>query len=235
MGEAKRRREMAVPTVYHHTSTLRTNLIWMTGIIELEGRSSGVHHPALGEIKTDALARRQMADFPPLAWFTTEISVPKCLLKAGFYAVDRNTGEQWKLDLGEGTSNAIALNRIAIGFAISDIPVVPWSAHRGYHTAEGAELNETAREAGDDPANWYVSEQPVDVMLATEIWSSKSIMRPRLERLPAYLGRVKEMVQMCRETPGAMIPPTWIDPEVAARWARQRGIAVRMSAPDSGR
>ena len=27
VGEAKRRRENGVPTVYHHTSTLRTNLI----------------------------------------------------------------------------------------------------------------------------------------------------------------------------------------------------------------
>ena len=28
-----------VPTVYHHTSTVRTNLIWMSGVIEVEGKS----------------------------------------------------------------------------------------------------------------------------------------------------------------------------------------------------
>jgi hypothetical protein len=41
MGEAKRRRQQnSTPdrVVYHHTSTLRTNLLWMSGVIEVEGR-----------------------------------------------------------------------------------------------------------------------------------------------------------------------------------------------------
>ena len=38
MGAAKRKRQNRVPTVYHHTSTLRTNLIWMSGVIEVEGK-----------------------------------------------------------------------------------------------------------------------------------------------------------------------------------------------------
>ena len=45
MGAAKRKRQNRVPTVYHHTSTLRTNLIWMSGVIEVEGKSKGVFHP----------------------------------------------------------------------------------------------------------------------------------------------------------------------------------------------
>src|SRR5712664_3230068 len=83
MGEAKRRRLASDGslTVYHHTSTLRTNLIWMSGAIELEGRSPPVYHPRLGEIRTDALARRSMKDFAPLAWFTTQTSIPQCLVK----------------------------------------------------------------------------------------------------------------------------------------------------------
>lgn len=42
MGEAKRRKMKEAelgPVVYHHTSTLRTNLLWMSGVIELEGQS----------------------------------------------------------------------------------------------------------------------------------------------------------------------------------------------------
>ena len=78
-GEAKRKRENAVPTVYHHTSTLRTNLIWMSGVVQVEGRSEGAFHPDLGEIKTDELMRRACKEFPPVAWFTTRIKIPECL------------------------------------------------------------------------------------------------------------------------------------------------------------
>jgi hypothetical protein len=56
-----------VPTVYHHTSTLRTNLIWMSGVIEVEGKSKGVLHPQIGEIRTDAKVRRALKDFLPVA------------------------------------------------------------------------------------------------------------------------------------------------------------------------
>lgn len=45
MGQAKLKRANAVPVAYHHTSTLRTNLIWMAGVIEVEGRSGPVIHP----------------------------------------------------------------------------------------------------------------------------------------------------------------------------------------------
>ena len=61
MGEAKKRRLAGTGKVivYHHTSTLRTNLIWMSGVIDLEGLSPPVLHPHTGEIGNDALARRE--------------------------------------------------------------------------------------------------------------------------------------------------------------------------------
>jgi len=59
--------------VYHHTSTLRTNLLWMSGVIEVEGSGREPLHPQLGIIKTDVLRRRAMQDFPPVAWLTSEV------------------------------------------------------------------------------------------------------------------------------------------------------------------
>jgi len=71
MGEAKRRQTASiVRTVYHHTSTLRTNLIWMSGVIEVEGAGATPLHPQLGEFKHATSLRRGMHDFPPVAWFT---------------------------------------------------------------------------------------------------------------------------------------------------------------------
>jgi hypothetical protein len=149
MGEAKRRRLAVVPTVYHHTSTLRTNLIWMSGVIQVEGNSKGVMHPQLGEVKTEALFRRPMRDFPPVAWFTTRIEIPGILKRFALYLEDKNTGEIERVDLDQEMVNGISLNRVALGFRIGDIGVTPWPQHPGYFTAEGQELNETAREAGD--------------------------------------------------------------------------------------
>ena len=156
MGEAKRRRQNAVPTVYHHTSTLRTNLIWMSGVIEVEGKSEGAFHPQLGEIKTDARLRRELKNFPPLAWFTKSIAVPNCLTQFVCLAIDQKTGEQRELKLDSGMANAVTLNRVALGFPTADVPVVPWPHYYGYSTPEGEELNDWARAAGDDPDEWYV-------------------------------------------------------------------------------
>ena len=35
MGQAKLKRSLPVSVVYHHTSTLRTNLLWMSGVVEV--------------------------------------------------------------------------------------------------------------------------------------------------------------------------------------------------------
>ena len=59
MGEARRRR-LAGGTIYHHTSTLRTNQLWMSGQLLPEGRMPPALHPFLGTIETDATLRRAM-------------------------------------------------------------------------------------------------------------------------------------------------------------------------------
>jgi hypothetical protein len=212
MGQAKLRREGAL-MLYHHTSTLRTNLIWMSGVIELEGKSEGAVHPVLGEIKTTGTLRRSMSDFPPLAWFTTEVSVPKCLLQTSLAFVDNETGKlRGDLsELDERLARAISLTHVALGFPAGDIPARPWQEHPGYVTAEGKELNETARDAGDDPDDWYVSDEPVDVMKVTEFWHDvKKGNTRRMVRHPAYVADIHRMVKLCRTQSGVHIPPSWV-------------------------
>lgn len=210
MGEAKARLAARQGMVWHHTSILRTNLIWMAGVIELEGRSKGALHPALGEIFTDAGFRRPMQDFPALAWFTSDINVPKCLQHFDMYGTDQVTGEMRRLDIEPAAASALLMNRIAIGFRVSDISVMPWPSHKGYDTAEGRDLNDSARDVGDDPEQWWVSETPVDVLKSSDIRGSKSLMGLKMERLDGYLADVHRMVRLCRAIPGTHIPPAWI-------------------------
>jgi hypothetical protein len=227
MGQAKVRRLNAGATIYHHTSTLRTNEIWMSGKIKLEGQQPEAMHPKLGKIQSEANRRRSMVDFAPLAWFTSKIQVPQCLLKSNLCFVDTKTGEIIKkVKLGEKEANALALHRLALAFPVSAIPVVPWPDHPGYSTAEGRELNETARDAGDDPNDWWVSEEPVDVMAASEVWLSRGIMDVRLYRHDGYLKDIRRMVTQCRTTQGVYIPPSWINPEEAEVAARQLGLRI---------
>ncbi|RJT32782.1 hypothetical protein D3227_25625 [Mesorhizobium waimense] len=227
MGEAKRRRERAVPTVYHHTSLLRTNLIWMSGVIEVEGKSKGAIHPKLGEIKTDSITRRAMNDFPALAWFTTKLDIPRTLTAgASMFTVDKTTGERKEIKTTSDHVNAMALNRIALGFPVADIPVVRWTNHQGFATNEGRELNESARSVGDDPDDWYVSDAAVDVLRVSEFWYAKSILNPKLERSDAYISDIRRMVTMCKQTPGCFIPPSWLKPEEAQQLARQLGFPI---------
>jgi hypothetical protein len=227
MGEAKRKRQNQVPTVYHHTSSLRTNLIWMSGVIEVEGKSKGVFHPQLGEIRTDAKMRRALKDFPPVAWFTTRIDVPRVLISSEIVFVDRGTGEELRrIKTNAEIGNGLSLTRIALGFPIANISVVPWPEYFGYRTTEGQELNETARMAGDNPDDWYISETPVDVLLASEVWGSRSIMKPKLERSDDYLRDIRRMVTTCRERK-AYIPPSWLTPEQGEALARMLGLPVQ--------
>lgn len=230
MGEAKRRREARAidPVVYHHTSTLRTNLLWMSGVIAVEGDDEPVIHPKLGELKTDTKMRRAMTDFAPLAWFTTKIDCPRCLTDAPVFGIHNETGERIDIATEPGSMNLIALNRIAIGFIASTIPVVRWRDHYGYASAEGQKLNQTAREFGDDPDDWYVSEEPVDLLSATEIWSSASIVKPKYRRLPEYLPAMKDMVTRARSKDGIYIPPSWMTPEQATALAKRLGVEARM-------
>ena len=234
MGEAKQRRQSAVPTVYHHTSTLRTNLLWMSGVIEVEGKGGPALHPQLGAIGINASLRRGMEDFAPLAWFTTRIATPNCILQAGIQFVDKTTGEPRNLPVNQQLPNAVALQRVAIGFPVADIPVLAWQDHPGYNTAEGATLNESARAVGDDPDNWYVSEEPVDLLKASEFWASHSIMKPKLQRTDAYLPDMKNMIRMARENKGVYIPPSWLKPDQARELAKRLGIEAKMGDEQIG-
>lgn len=218
--------------VYHHTSTLRTNLIWMSGLIQLEGHTEGlVWHPQLGEIKTNANLRRDFEDFPRLAWFTRRIEVPKVLVRAKFMG-QKPDGEI--IDFGrlvdfgkhaDHMGNMLSLNRLALGFPTDSIPVVPWPDHYGYSTKEGQELNETAREAGDNPTDWWVSDTPVDVLCATEVWISGKIVSPKLIKNERYLPEIKRMVTSCRENNG-YIPPSWMSIEDQRKLGRRLGLPI---------
>ena len=195
----------------------------MSGVVQVEGKSEGVYHPQLGEIKTDGFLRRSFNDFPPLAWFTTQIKVPECLIQSRYFLV-RPNGEKFELDLGPSLANAIALNRIALGFRIADVSLTPWPDHYGYATEEGRELNATAHEAGDDPDDWYVSEHAVDVLKISEIWGSSSILKPKLKRLDDHVKDVRKMVALCREQPGVYIPPSWLTEEQADSLVKKFGL-----------
>lgn len=226
MGEAKWRRENVVPTVYHHTSSLRTNLIWMSGVIHVEGESEGAVHPELGQIRTDATLRRGLHDFPPVAWFTKRVEVPKCLQSLTLSCVSDDTGETTHFEGNEDIANAIALHRVALGFPIGAIAVVPWPDYIGYHTDEGRRLNDAAQDVGDDPNDWYVSEQPVDVLSATEIYRSSSITEPKLRRDQLYLREVHDTVRFCRENPNFFLPPTWMPAKLNTDLSKTLGVPV---------
>lgn len=223
MGEAARRRARDAQLVWHHTSILRTNRIWMSGVIELEGRSPGVEHPAFGQVFTSAKARRALVDFPALVWLTSQINVPKCLQHFEVYGTDRATGEPKRIEIGPEAAAAFSLNRVALGFPTGETPVMPWPDHFGYSTGEGRDLNDSARDVGDNPDDWWVAEQPLDVLLATSFRSSPTIMGTKLERHDEYLRDVRRMVTLCREVPETVIPPSWVGSEAHRALMRTGG------------
>jgi hypothetical protein len=150
----------------------------MSGVIQVEGKSEGAFHPQLGKVITDATRRRALRDFPPVAWFTTRVDVPKVLIAHEMIFVDNVTGEErQRLPIGSEISNGYALNRVALSFPIASIRVVRWPEYYGYSTPEGWELNESARDKGDNPDDWYLSESPVDVLQISEFWFSRSILK----------------------------------------------------------
>lgn len=216
--------------IYHHTSVLRTNLLWMAGEIRPEGTTSEitVPHPHLphGVRCPPANYRRALVDFPAVVWFTTRVDVPGCMRVILAVVTDKD-GNSHEEDLDRATGDAFTWKRVALGFRVADIAVVPWPDYYGYNTGEGRDLNETAREAGDDPADWYVAEGPIDLMAMTEIRLASSVMNPKLERSDQYLVHVKRMVQTCRTTPGTYIPPSWLPMDQQRRLAAKVGIPVR--------
>lgn len=95
--------------------------MWMSGFIEVEGAGKPAIHPKLGIITQNAKLRRSMNDFPPLAWFTSRIDIPRCILNAELRITDDNGDEVAKPNLPNGWQNLVSLNRMALGFRKSDL------------------------------------------------------------------------------------------------------------------
>ncbi|WP_156029581.1 hypothetical protein [Ancylobacter sp. FA202] len=226
MGQAKIKAGRQSDVAYHHTSSLYTNLIWMSGYIDLEGTNREVIHPKIGKIRSPLSLRRGVQDFPRLAWFTRRVDVPKCLILSQVsFAKDDGSIVQ-TLQIPELVGHGIALNRFALGFSISEHKLVPWNEYYGYTTAEGRALNESARDFGDNPDDWLISETPIDVATAVEVRLSLNIYEPNLKKSEAYLHDIKKMVQLCREKTGVYIPPSWLKVEQAERLAQSMGLSV---------
>jgi hypothetical protein len=88
MGEAKRRagRGADPSVIYHHTSTLYTSFIWMSGSLRPEGAElSTIPHPHCPEGLPSRRehARRACADFPPLVWSRANWKSPGACAKTG--------------------------------------------------------------------------------------------------------------------------------------------------------
>jgi hypothetical protein len=217
MGGIKSWKSAQAPIVYHHTSTLCTNLIWMSGCIEIEGRQEAPEHPQMGVVQSDTRFRRAMADFPAVAWFTDDINVPKCLIQSSLFLVKPETGESIEVPLAPEMANAIALLRLALGFKVADVGLTPWRDYRGYDTVEGRVLNETARDAGDDPDRWYVSETPVSLDHMSEIRVARSLQDLKMLRNDAYLVALKKMLAKAKSAGEKVyIPPAWLTKEQTA-------------------
>lgn len=223
MGEAKLKKS-GPHIAYHHTSILRTNLIWMSGRIELEGQGKPAFHPHMGKhISQSVEARRPCKDFPPLAWFTSRVDVPHCLRRITFSAQNKETGEITTVDLSDREASAISLRRMALGFRVDEVGLTRWPDHYGYHTDEGRELNESAIEYGDNPEDWWVSESPVDVSLVHEAWVAKSSWGVKMQRMPGYEKDIRRMVALCKDGK-VYIPPAWLTREDAQALAQAVGL-----------
>lgn len=210
MGQARIRKSLAVPMVYHHTNTMRTNQIWMDGYLLREGEQKNAVGPGGMVIQSPLEERRACIDFPPLVWFTTRIDVPKCIQTEPI--LFNKDGSRAEID--KKFLRFIKGDSVAIGFRAHEIPVVPWPEHFGYKTKEGMELNESAIDLfGDNPEDWWVSESRVDVMLAAECWLQG---KNKLVRSDKYLSDVKRMVGMCRENPEVFIAPSWINDKMVS-------------------
>lgn len=192
-----------------------------------------VPHPKLGAISVRKRTPPS-PDFPHLVWFTSRTAILRCRSEARLsdmlglscprsdncFRFCRLAGclqralesRNWS---ASDVSNLFHWRRIALGFPLSDVAVVRWRDHRGYYTDYGRHLTVSAVAAGDDPDDWFVSEQPVDVMRLTEYWASPSPWKPRLERIRGYVPEVRKMVSMCRAARTAgeeiCIPPPWMN------------------------
>jgi len=226
LGEAKRGAERERRMIWHHTSILRTNHLWMSGFILREGENPPVIHPHIGNLHSDAGFRRPMKDFPALVWLTRSIEVPGCLL-SGTILMTSPDGEVYRHELTKNESAALSLRRLALGFDPYDVGAIAWRDYYGYDTPEGQELNETARQVGDDPDLWFVAENRMDIAMCQSVRIAKTDTNLKMIKSDRYLAEVKRMVQLCRSTPGLYIPPSWISQEMAQKAAQSQGLELK--------
>jgi hypothetical protein len=64
----------------------------------------------------------------------------------------------------------------------------------------------------------------VDVLKSNEVWSSRSIMNPKLERWDWYLKDVHNMVRTCRVRRDTFIPPARLTTAQAKMLAATVGV-----------
>ena len=201
--------------------------MWMSGFILPEGENPPTVHPHIGNLHSDAGFRRPMNDFPPLVWFTRSVEVPGCLT-SGAILMKSPDGEVYRHELSRSEAAALSLRRLALGFDPSEIEAIPWNEYYGYTTPEGQELNKTAGEAGDDPDLWFVAESKADIGLCRSVRIAKSDTDLKMIKNDQYLTEVKRMVHLCRNTPGAYIPPTWMSRGEAEKLAKSEGVNLTM-------
>lgn len=225
MGQTKLRQATAPQVVYHHTSTLHTNLIWMSGAVEVEGYSEPVLHPHLGTLQSDLRFRRACRDFPAVAWFTADLNVPKCLIQTSLFFSRPGASDAIEIEIAAPVANAISLRQMALGFKLADIPVTPWPEHRGYATSEGRTLNDTARAAGDNPDLWFVSEHRVSLDHMIEIRVARSTQNLKMERRDDYLEKLRPMLEFLKREK-AYVPPAWLSIEDARLLADRLGLPL---------
>lgn len=222
MSEARRHREEEDPIIRHYTSHLWTSHIWTDGRIRVEGERPDPMHPELDLTSFhDPRHARPMRDFGPVVWLTTQPGVPPTC------RVITMPVQQGALPgrhvLGPPYSDAVSLTRISLGFRASEIGAIKWSAHPGYETDEGRELNDAAVAIGDDPTQWWVCDQDIDVERIVECRQADSIEDPHMKPFNEYIVGIKRLVGMAK-IPNSWIAPTWMPIEVAKEAARQAGI-----------
>lgn len=69
-----------------------------------------------------------------------------------------------------------------------------------------------------------MSDSRVDLLSMSAIYTSSSILRPKLETRDDYLVDVRKMVTLCRERAGVFIPPTWLTQAQAEELGRRMGL-----------
>lgn len=199
----------------------------MSGVIQVEGQTQPALHPHLGVISTDASLRRDLRDFPAVAWFTTQTKVPRTLIKSHLEFRDEKTGElRHRYEVNRIESNMIALQRVALGFPVHLPQIVRWVDYYGFATNEGREINETAQEAGDNPSDWYISETQLDMLEVCEFWYAPKISDIRLQKMDKYIDDIRKMVAHCRTNKGTFIPPSWLTTQQAEELARKLQLPV---------